>query len=92
MENIGVAYALILNDPQLRAGLIAEAERGALEIDTLVRNQARRQRQIPASGASLIGRHGAGTIRMLQHWLAGGLLALAALLEAGATGLVGDAD
>jgi hypothetical protein len=27
MEDIGSAYAIILNSPQLRAGLIAEAER-----------------------------------------------------------------
>ena len=66
--------------------------RGALEIDTLVRNRERRQRQLYESEVSLIGRHGANTIHLLQHWLAAGLLALAALLEVGAQGLVADAD
>jgi hypothetical protein len=27
MEDIGIAYAVILSDPRLRAGIIAEAER-----------------------------------------------------------------
>jgi hypothetical protein len=66
--------------------------RGALEIDALVRNQERRQRQISPSEVSLLGRHGATTIRTVRHWLARGLLALAAFLEVGAPALVADAD
>jgi hypothetical protein len=44
MEDIGSAYAILLNNPQLRAGLIAEAERS--------------QRHSKKSGASLRLRFG----------------------------------